>query len=259
MMTVFVSSDPRDNTLGQEWLQKIKFNLRKCVVEIVISSPQSIKRPWINFEAGAGWIRNVSVIPLCHSGLDPNRLPAPLHALQAATATDEYGLKQLLRILSDKLESDIAPVDLNEFIGVVKAYEQTTKDNLKAAGQNAVSDEDTNELMPHEMATFMAVGQLDELDAPVSVSRVIQYLEDSYTAIAVKLALKILERKDFIIIADVHTFHEEYRGVRLSDPGWSWLIANRHKLRLEVEPPPDDPPLRRRRSPPPTDGDDIPF
>jgi len=70
MMEVFVATDPTSIEMGREWLQRIKAALKTCAVEIIFASPESVKRPWINFEAGAAWIRkNVPVIPLCHSGM----------------------------------------------------------------------------------------------------------------------------------------------------------------------------------------------
>lgn len=70
MMEVFVSSDENSIKLGHKWLEDITYALKNCVIEIILCSSESIKRPWINFEAGAGWIReNIPVIPLCHSGM----------------------------------------------------------------------------------------------------------------------------------------------------------------------------------------------
>ena len=66
LIEVFVSSDQHSIGMGQKWLDQISAALKECVVEIVLCSPKSINRPWINFEAGAGWVRDISVIPLCH-------------------------------------------------------------------------------------------------------------------------------------------------------------------------------------------------
>lgn len=65
MMGVFVSSDPTGIELGRRWLDQITFALKHCAVEVILASPESVRRPWINFEAGAGWIRDIPGIPLC--------------------------------------------------------------------------------------------------------------------------------------------------------------------------------------------------
>jgi hypothetical protein len=67
MIDVFVSSDPTSVELGQKWLDEISFHLTTCAVEIILASPKSVLRPWINFEAGSGWVRDIAVIPLCRA------------------------------------------------------------------------------------------------------------------------------------------------------------------------------------------------
>lgn len=68
MLDVFVSSDENSISSGSKWLDNITSALSSCAIELILCSPNSVKRPWINFEAGAGWVRDIPVIPLCHSG-----------------------------------------------------------------------------------------------------------------------------------------------------------------------------------------------
>jgi hypothetical protein len=93
---VFVSSAPDSIGAGAKWINSIESALKRCVIVVVIASPTSIQRPWVNFEAGAGWIRDVPVIPACHSGLSPKAIPAPLGFLQAVELTDEADLRERL-------------------------------------------------------------------------------------------------------------------------------------------------------------------
>lgn len=124
MIEVFVSSDEESITMGQKWLDQITAALKKCAIEIVICSPASVKRPWINFEAGAGWIRDIPVIPLCHSGAEPNRLPSPLNLLQAAKATEISSLKLIFPVLAQAISSKTPSVDFTDFVNHVKEFEE---------------------------------------------------------------------------------------------------------------------------------------
>jgi hypothetical protein len=73
-LDVFVSSDSATNPGGTSWLNNVEDNLREAEVLLILASPFSIDRPWINVEAGAGWVRYlqaraagtepVSVMPL---------------------------------------------------------------------------------------------------------------------------------------------------------------------------------------------------
>lgn len=46
---------------------------------IILSTPESLKRPWINFEAGAANILNKQIGPICFNGQRPGSLPSPLN------------------------------------------------------------------------------------------------------------------------------------------------------------------------------------
>lgn len=123
MIDVFVSSDGETIQMGQRWLDSISGALKSCAVEIILCSPVSVKRPWINFEAGAGWIRDIPVIPLCHSGMSPSDLPIPLNMLQAAKATDIAGLKLIFPVLAVAIGAKTPAVDFADFIAKVKDFE----------------------------------------------------------------------------------------------------------------------------------------
>lgn len=124
LIDVFVSSDGTSIRMGQRWLDDISTSLSQCAVEIVICSPASVKRPWINFEAGAGWVRGIPVIPLCHSGMEPGDLPVPLNLLQAAKATDVSGLKLIFPVLANAIGSKTPNIDFTDFIQKVENFER---------------------------------------------------------------------------------------------------------------------------------------
>jgi hypothetical protein len=124
LIDVFVSSDGTSIGMGQRWLDNISTSLSQCAVEIVICSPVSVTKPWINFEAGAGWVRGIPVIPLCHSGMEPRELPVPLNLLQAAKATDVSGLKLIFPVLASAIGSKVPNIDFTDFIGKVEIFER---------------------------------------------------------------------------------------------------------------------------------------
>jgi hypothetical protein len=54
-------------------------------------SKESVLRPWVNFEAGAAWLRNTPIIPVCFSGLRKEAMPKPYSSFQALSLDDEDG------------------------------------------------------------------------------------------------------------------------------------------------------------------------
>lgn len=76
--TVFVSSDDKSIKKGSKWLDEIGDALTEARALVVLCSPNSLQRPWINFETGFGYARKLPVFPVCHSGQRLGELPRPL-------------------------------------------------------------------------------------------------------------------------------------------------------------------------------------
>lgn len=78
LLDIFVSSDQTTIRAGSKWLDEVDKALKGADVQIVLASRESVGRPWVNFEAGAVWLRGIPVIPVCRSGMTPEALPVPL-------------------------------------------------------------------------------------------------------------------------------------------------------------------------------------
>jgi hypothetical protein len=122
LVDVFQSSDPSSLPIGQNWLNNITSALRNCEAILLFCSPYSVKRPWINFECGAGWARNIEVAPLCHSGLRPVDLPVPMSLLQGLQANDATKIEQVFVMIAGKLQSSVPPVDGRALATAVLAF-----------------------------------------------------------------------------------------------------------------------------------------
>src|ERR1700730_8815887 len=80
---VFLSSDKSRIYGGDLWLQKIREGLSAAELIILMLSKRSVVRPWINFEAGAAWLTDKKIIPVCYGNLSKGALPHPLSAFNA--------------------------------------------------------------------------------------------------------------------------------------------------------------------------------
>lgn len=114
MLDIFVSSDRETIQAGSNWLQEVDRALKEADVQIILCSKDSVNRPWVNFEAGAAWIRGIPVIPACHSGMKPKDLPVPLGMLEGITCSDQTGLQKLYDSLAKVLEVKPPSVDFGE-------------------------------------------------------------------------------------------------------------------------------------------------
>lgn len=135
MVDIFVSSDEDSIRLGDEWLERVFESLQSAVAAFVLCSSASVSRPWINFEAGAAWIRkrlagkpksgeSIQVVPICHTDMTPNALPLPLKLLKGIQVTDERALKGLVKFIADKLKSDEPTVDYKGLISEIEKFER---------------------------------------------------------------------------------------------------------------------------------------
>src|ERR1700680_2186498 len=79
----FLSSDKFQVYAGEQWLERILDELSAAKVVLLILSEKSGTRPWVNFEAGAGWFTKKKIIPLCIKDLNTDNLPKPYSSLQA--------------------------------------------------------------------------------------------------------------------------------------------------------------------------------
>ncbi len=124
MLEIFVSSDENSIKLGEKWLDEVDEALDEAGILIVLCSKESVIRPWVNFEAGAAWIRKIPVIPICHSGFSPNDLPTPLSMLQG-TSADEQGLKKLYLKISEYLKVNVPEANFKKIAENLKEIERS--------------------------------------------------------------------------------------------------------------------------------------
>jgi hypothetical protein len=102
-VSAFLSSDMRDIPAGRKWLDEISEQLEQCRVVVSLLSPTSLTRPWVNIELGAGWIKGLRVIPLCHSGLLVGDLPRPFGDFNGVGLDQNDAAERLLLGVADGL------------------------------------------------------------------------------------------------------------------------------------------------------------
>ncbi|MBO9590625.1 toll/interleukin-1 receptor domain-containing protein [Devosia sp.] len=123
MCEVFVSSNLDSINAGQEWHQAIKSKLATADIVVGLLSPLAVTRGWVFVEFGAGWIRNIPTIPLCHSGLEPAHLPAPLNSFQGLMLSDAVHLEHLYGLVAKAVGCQPPNVD---FAGRASGYKEAT-------------------------------------------------------------------------------------------------------------------------------------
>jgi hypothetical protein len=81
---VFLASSWSSIPPGEDWFNSILDAIGRADLMLVFASGDSVGRPWLQFETGAGWFaKKTKVIPVCHKGMTPAALPEPIRRLQA--------------------------------------------------------------------------------------------------------------------------------------------------------------------------------
>lgn len=99
---VFLSADEWQIFAGEQWLDRIKAELQPAKVVVLLLSPRSVQRPWVNFEAGAAWLTGKVIVPVCFAGLSKGTLPKPYSNIQALELPDDD--YYLIRSVSNHLK-----------------------------------------------------------------------------------------------------------------------------------------------------------
>jgi hypothetical protein len=100
VIEVYVSSEPEQTEVGEVWLTRIERELEDSSLLLILCSKYSIERPWINFEAGAAWLAGKILIPICHQGMTPDKLPIPFSNLQGMNLREREDLRSLYAAIS---------------------------------------------------------------------------------------------------------------------------------------------------------------
>ncbi|MEW6194236.1 MAG: TIR domain-containing protein [Bacteroidota bacterium] len=123
---VFVSSDSEDIVAGDRWLNDIESFFSDTSILIILSNKISITRRWVCFEAGAGWIKKIPIIPICFSHLTKSQLPLPFSIFQAINLNDPKFSEILFSSISTHFKFP-SPPNIN--------YEKMNKEMLISIGE----------------------------------------------------------------------------------------------------------------------------
>lgn len=107
---VFASSDGKSISLGEDWRGAVEENLRQAGVVLVVCTGTSLSRPWVGFEAGAGWMNGAKVVPLCYHEIEVQSLPLPFSARQGLDLGNDQHLSRLLDLLAREGQFDVSRV-----------------------------------------------------------------------------------------------------------------------------------------------------
>ncbi|MDM0001826.1 toll/interleukin-1 receptor domain-containing protein [Variovorax sp. J22P240] len=149
LVEVFLASDTTSVPAGTRWLSEVIEALKASDLHLIICSHYSVRRPWINYEAGAAGVREVPIIPLCHSGLVPNQLPVPLSESEGGVITDPDTIRKLYILIASLLKSSVPVVDYEGYAEEFRKKEDQFSELMRKEQPGDVSeDKESSSLEP---------------------------------------------------------------------------------------------------------------
>jgi len=222
LIEVFVSSDVRDLPAGKKWLDEIDTALQNAKMFLVLCSPHSLPRPWINFETGCAWIKRIPILPLCHSGQTKGNLPPPISEFQALEVEDTSFIGDFLNSLAQHLSISKLPRIDQQAMGkeISSALAQIAKSSGPAPATPSPAPSTPPDLDPGAVAVLKAMAdaggyiyldKIQYLAAPLNVTELkIQYYWDI-----------LLERK---LVVRVGSSFERRPSLAITAKGRQFLV-----------------------------------
>lgn len=123
LLNLFISTDATSIPVGTNWFDRVLEAIGTARLQFVICSPDSVRLPWINYETGAARMRGIEIVPLCHSGISPDKLPVPLGMSEGVLLTEGEGLRKLYGRIAQLLHSNVPTVDFDAYAAEFRALE----------------------------------------------------------------------------------------------------------------------------------------
>jgi hypothetical protein len=93
---VFLSSDGQSIRLGSNWVSSIEKALKDAKIMFVFVSPNSLNTPWLYFETGHAYSKEISVVPVGLFGVDIGKLSPPMNLLQGFNLVDVDSMNNII-------------------------------------------------------------------------------------------------------------------------------------------------------------------
>lgn len=137
-VTTFVASRPGDIRADKDCLPEIERALQQSDAYIIVLTPESILRPWVNFEAGAAWFSQRQLLFVRIRALEPDEIPLPIRARQiyCLDEHDEFvAVLQALRVTVANVNEWVTQFAQRAAEAVAAGRNEPAWEGIEVAGQ----------------------------------------------------------------------------------------------------------------------------
>jgi TIR domain len=91
-VSIFLSSNTFTLVGGEKFEERIRREIAGCKVFLMMCSKVSFRRHWLHVEAGAAWVADKPIVPICYGNLLKGTLPRPYSSFHAVALDHAYDL-----------------------------------------------------------------------------------------------------------------------------------------------------------------------
>lgn len=132
-LSIFTSSDPTDLPPGARWPAEIQRALKEAPAFLLLATSRSLARPWVWFESGTVWFRDIPLMPLCLGQTRKNNLPTPLSEWQALNVDESADLIVLLENLGGLVKAEALTDGIETFANSLAELEGKVAERAREA------------------------------------------------------------------------------------------------------------------------------
>jgi len=130
----FVASRPGDLRADKDWLRGIERAVQDADAYVVVLTPESVLRPWVNFEFGAAWFSRRQLIFVRVQALSPDEIPLPISSRQVYALDDIDQLRAIFQALEVPLanaEELVRKLAREAAADVLTAYDEPAWEGIR--------------------------------------------------------------------------------------------------------------------------------
>lgn len=139
LQSVDVFYSPEDIEKGDDWNSRLTKELEECKYGVVCLTPENVKAPWINFEAGALAKSMDSRVSALMLGIETSDVKGPLSRFQN-TRFEQEDFRKLVRSINSSTEKPLSPDVLNYIFDKMWPHLQSVLSQIQSELEETFTD-----------------------------------------------------------------------------------------------------------------------
>lgn len=232
---VFNAFEPDSIAISEDWRIKLKEAVQEATLLLVLLTPSAITKPWIYWETGGAFHRNIPIIPVIGPGCNDSGLPEQIRHLQAVSIQELKGLQQLF----DQLAKQAGMTHLSRLCDLSETMRKIDRASTQYKGKawSAMTSEALRRYLSSRAQCRLEIRVISYTSETTATS-IPREIDEAYDG-ANPLSLRVLVRSEyhrFALRPDDSAFNQRirWRISRAKADWYSWARQPTTKATLKI-------------------------